>query len=151
LADIPASRSRRDEPVSTTWTKVSIAANRSIVIPTGNKHYGIEPSAAATLYGSLLASTSCAHGIPPLRESPEKPMSLQARLNAFKTDFEAGKPPYSVPRSEIDTMHRAPEELTASGAAALARKAGDVAASIVLNDPDGRAVSSAGLLALGGW
>jgi len=34
-------------------------------------------------------------------------MSLQAKLDAFKADFEAGKPPYSVPRSVIETMHRA--------------------------------------------
>jgi hypothetical protein len=27
-------------------------------------------------------------------------MSLQAKLDAFKADFEAGKPPYSVPRSK---------------------------------------------------
>jgi hypothetical protein len=32
-------------------------------------------------------------------------MSLQAKLDAFKADFEAGKPPYRVPRSAIDTMH----------------------------------------------
>jgi hypothetical protein len=25
-------------------------------------------------------------------------MSLQAKLDAFKADFEAGRPPYSVPR-----------------------------------------------------
>jgi hypothetical protein len=35
-------------------------------------------------------------------------MSLQAKLDAFKADFEAGKPPYSVPRSVIETMHRVP-------------------------------------------
>jgi len=44
-------------------------------------------------------------------------MSLQAKLDAFKADFEAGKPPYSVSRSVIDTMHRATDELIASGAA----------------------------------
>jgi hypothetical protein len=33
-------------------------------------------------------------------------MTLQAKLDAFKADFEAGKPPYSVSRSVIDTMHR---------------------------------------------
>jgi len=38
-------------------------------------------------------------------------MSLQAKLDAFKADFEAGKPPYSVPRSVIETMHRATAEL----------------------------------------
>lgn len=34
-------------------------------------------------------------------------MSLQARLDAFKADFEAGEPPYNVPRSVIETMHHA--------------------------------------------
>ena len=36
-------------------------------------------------------------------------MSLQVKLDAFKADFEAGKPPYSVPHSVIETMHRATE------------------------------------------
>lgn len=76
-------------------------------------------------------------------------MSLQARLDAFKADFEAGKPPYSVPHSVIETMHRATEELIASGAAARALKAGDKAPTFVLEDPDGADVSSAELLAKG--
>ncbi|HUC16789.1 MAG TPA: peroxiredoxin-like family protein [Acetobacteraceae bacterium] len=76
-------------------------------------------------------------------------MSLQARLDAFKADFEAGKPPYSVPRSVIDTMHRATDELIASGAAAKALKAGDIAPAFALKDPDGKEVSSAALLAEG--
>ena len=76
-------------------------------------------------------------------------MSLQARLDAFKADFEAGKPPYSVPRSVIETMHRATEGLIASGAAAKALKAGATAPSFVLQDPDGNMVSSAELLARG--
>jgi peroxiredoxin len=76
-------------------------------------------------------------------------MSLQERLNAFKADFEAGKPPYSVPRTVVDTMHRATEELIASGAAGRAMKAGDLAPRFVLNDPDGKPVSAADLLAEG--
>jgi hypothetical protein len=44
-------------------------------------------------------------------------MSVQARLDALKADFEAGKPPYNVPRSVIGTMHRAAADLVASGAA----------------------------------
>lgn len=50
-------------------------------------------------------------------------MSLQAKLDAFKADFEAGKPPYSVPRSVIETMQLATAELAASGAASRAKKA----------------------------
>jgi len=76
-------------------------------------------------------------------------MTLQDKLDAFKTGFEAGKPPYSVPSSVIATMHRATAELIASGAAARALKAGDKAPAFTLNDPDGQPVSSADLLAEG--
>jgi peroxiredoxin len=76
-------------------------------------------------------------------------MSLQAKLDAFKVDFEAGKPPYSVPRSVIETMHRATAELIASGAASRAKKVGDKAPSFSLKDPEGNIVSSAELLKKG--
>src|SRR5260221_12238772 len=76
-------------------------------------------------------------------------MSLQAKLDAFKTDFEAGKPPYRVPRSVIETMHRATAELIASGAAQRAKKAGDVAPSFSLSDSEDNIVSSAELLKKG--
>ena len=76
-------------------------------------------------------------------------MTLQAQLDAFKTDFEAGKPPYNVPPSVIETMHRATAELIASGAAGRALKAGDRAPAFMLDDPDGKPVSSAKLLAQG--
>ena len=76
-------------------------------------------------------------------------MTLQAKLDAFKADFEAGKPPYNVPYSVIETMHRATAELVASGVAARALKAGGKAPDFTLADPDGRPVSSADLLARG--
>jgi peroxiredoxin len=76
-------------------------------------------------------------------------MSLQAKLDAFKADFEAGKPPYSVPRSVIETMHRATAELIASGAAQGALKAGDKIPSFVLKDTDGKSISSSELLSQG--
>jgi len=76
-------------------------------------------------------------------------MNLQDKLDAFKADFEAGKPPYSVPRSVIDTMHHATAELIASGAAEHALKAGDLAPVFILNDPDGKPVSSTELLQRG--
>jgi len=76
-------------------------------------------------------------------------MTLQAKLDAFKADFEAGKPPYNVPTSVIETMHRATAELIASGAATRALKAGDKAPAFTLNDPEGQPVSSAELLAKG--
>ncbi|MHC1481297.1 peroxiredoxin-like family protein [Frateuria aurantia] len=76
-------------------------------------------------------------------------MSLQDKLDAFKADFEAGKPPYNVPRSVIETMHRATAELLASGAAQKALKAGDKAPAFTLNDPEGKPVSSTDLLRKG--
>jgi peroxiredoxin len=76
-------------------------------------------------------------------------MSLQVKLDAFKADFEAGKPPYSVPHSTIETMHRATAELIASGAAQRAKKAGDVAPSFSLKDPEGNIVTSDELLKKG--
>jgi len=76
-------------------------------------------------------------------------MTLQAKLDAFKADFEAGKPPYNVPPAVIETMHRATADLIASGAAARALKAGDKAPAFALRDPDGETVSSAELLARG--
>ncbi len=76
-------------------------------------------------------------------------MSLQATLDAFKADYEAGKPPYNVNASVIETMHRATAELIASGAASRALKAGDKAPTFTLNDPEGKAVSSTELLSQG--
>lgn len=76
-------------------------------------------------------------------------MTLQSKLDAFKVDFEAGRPPYNVPPAVIETMHRATAELVVSGAAARALKAGDRMPSFTLPDHEGRPVSSSGLLARG--
>src|SRR5260370_1108910 len=76
-------------------------------------------------------------------------MSLQAKLDVFKADFDAGKPPSSVPQAVMETMHRATTELIASGAASRARKAGDIAPSFSLKDPEGNVVSSNELLKKG--
>ena len=76
-------------------------------------------------------------------------MSLQAKLDAFKADFEAGRPPYSVPRSVIETMHRATAALKASGLAERAIDVGDAAPAFTLADADGTPVRSAALLAQG--
>lgn len=76
-------------------------------------------------------------------------MTLQARLDAFKIDFEAGKPPFNVPPAVIEIMHRATNELIESGAAARALKAGDKAPLFTLNDSQGYPVSSAELLLQG--
>lgn len=76
-------------------------------------------------------------------------MALQDRLDAFKANFESGKPPYNAPREVIETMHRATAELIASGQAGRAKRVGDVAPAFTLDDPDGHKVSSRDLLARG--
>jgi peroxiredoxin len=76
-------------------------------------------------------------------------MSLQAKLDAFKADFEAEKPPYKVSRSVIEIMHRATDELIASGAVQRALKVGDKAPSFALMDAQGNTVNSADLLKRG--
>jgi uncharacterized peroxidase-related enzyme len=73
-------------------------------------------------------------------------MTLKAKLDAFKADFEAGKPPYKVPYTVIETMHRATAELRASGLAERALKVGDKAPDFTLTDQEGNSVSSAALL-----
>jgi peroxiredoxin len=76
-------------------------------------------------------------------------MSLQAKLDAFKADFEAGKPPYNVPPSVIETMHRATAELIQSGAAQRAKRAGDIAPFFSLRDAESNVINSADLLKRG--
>jgi peroxiredoxin len=76
-------------------------------------------------------------------------VSLQARLDAFKADFRAGRPPYNVPPSVIETMDRATNELIASGTARHALKAGDSAPAFALADRGGKIVASRDLLARG--
>jgi peroxiredoxin len=75
--------------------------------------------------------------------------TLKSKLDAFKADFEAGKPPYNVPYSVIETMHRATAELKASGLAGKALKVGDKAPEFTLKDAEGNIVSSAELLKKG--
>jgi peroxiredoxin len=76
-------------------------------------------------------------------------MTLQAKLDAFKADFKAGKPPYNAPADIHPIMERATAELIASGAANKALKVGDKAPLFNLKDPDGHPVSSIDLLAKG--
>ncbi len=76
-------------------------------------------------------------------------MSLQDQLDAFRANFESGGPPWNAPAWIHEPMHRATEELIASGAAAKALKPGDRAPAFILDDPDGNPVSSADLLAAG--
>jgi hypothetical protein len=76
-------------------------------------------------------------------------MTLQQKLDEFKAKFESGGPPYNAPKSTIETMHRATEELRRSGLAEHAMKTGDRAPAFTLNSQDGNPISSAGLLAKG--
>ncbi len=76
-------------------------------------------------------------------------MPLQARLDAFKADFRAGKPPYNAPAEIHPIMERATAELIASGAARRALKVGDTVPAFKLNDAEGRPVPSTDLLAQG--
>lgn len=76
-------------------------------------------------------------------------MSLQARLDAFKADFESGKPPFQMKREQIEVMHRATAALKASGAMERAKKVGDRAPAFRLQDADGATVSSEQLLERG--
>jgi peroxiredoxin len=79
----------------------------------------------------------------------ENAMSLQDRLDAFKADFEHGKLPFKPLAQQLEAMHRATAELIVSGQAGRALKAGDKAPDFVLNDPDGKPVSSRDLLTKG--
>lgn len=76
-------------------------------------------------------------------------MSLQDKLDAFKADFKAGKPPYNAPAEIHPIMERATAELIATGQASRAVKAGDRAPNFSLEDQEGNEVSLAGLLEKG--
>lgn len=76
-------------------------------------------------------------------------MALQDRLDAFKKNFEAGGPPYNVPYWVHEPMHRATDQLIASGAADRALKAGSRAPDFKLKDATGVEVTSRTLLARG--
>lgn len=76
-------------------------------------------------------------------------MTLQDKLDAFKADFKSGKAPYFAPPEIHPIMQRATAELIASGQAGRALKAGDRAPTFTLNDPEGKPVSSADMLAQG--
>lgn len=76
-------------------------------------------------------------------------MTLQEKLDSFKADFSAGKPPYNVPAHSYAQMEKATQELIDSGAAEHALTVGDRAPEFTLNDCTGEPVSSTALLAQG--
>ena len=71
-------------------------------------------------------------------------MSLKAELKALQTRLEAGRP-----ADVVATMHRAVEELRASGAADRALKVGDRAPAFVLLNAAEQLIDSRALLAKG--
>jgi peroxiredoxin len=75
--------------------------------------------------------------------------SLQAKLDAFRAALESGKPPYCVPYSVVEAMHRATAELKASGRVKRAMKVGDRAPAFRLKDSESNVVSSSELLEAG--
>jgi peroxiredoxin len=72
-------------------------------------------------------------------------LPLQGKLDALRTEFETKIAPPPV----VEVLHRAINELIASGATAKALKAGDTAPEFTLPDADGKPVSSKELLAKG--
>jgi hypothetical protein len=76
-------------------------------------------------------------------------MTLQQELDDFRAQFESGGPPRNAPKSTIEVLHRATEELRKSGLAERALRNGDLAPTFILNSQDGNSISSAELLAQG--
>lgn len=72
-------------------------------------------------------------------------LSLQGKLDALRTEFEANLAPPPV----VAALHRATDDLIASGAADRALKVGDLAPTFTLLDAEGKPVSTAALLAHG--
>lgn len=72
-------------------------------------------------------------------------LPLQGKLDALKLEFETNL----APPAAVAALHRATDELVASGAQNRALKAGDVAPAFTLPDPEGNPVSSMALLANG--
>jgi peroxiredoxin len=72
-------------------------------------------------------------------------LPLQGKLDALKFEFEKNL----VPPAVVEILHRATDELIASGAQNRALRAGAVAPEFTLPDPEGNPVSSRALLARG--
>ena len=75
--------------------------------------------------------------------------NLQQKLDEFKKAFESGAPPYNAPHEAIETMHRATDELKASGIEARALTVGDRAPNFALFNQEHIEVASADLLSKG--
>jgi hypothetical protein len=76
-------------------------------------------------------------------------MTLEQKMDGFKSQFESGGPPYKAPKAVIEVFHRATEDLRRSGLAERALKTGERAPAFTLNNQDRNSISSAELLAKG--
>lgn len=75
--------------------------------------------------------------------------TLPERLAKLKSEIEAGAPPYNFTKEINDTMHRATDELFATGQHTRAKKKGDQAPFFTLVDPDNNPVLLKDMLAKG--
>jgi hypothetical protein len=76
-------------------------------------------------------------------------MSLQEKLREFKTQFESGAPPFNVSPEVVATLHRAADEIRASGILERVLKIGDRAPDFSLPNAQSVTVSSHELLTRG--
>ena len=79
-----------------------------------------------------------------LASTAQSDVPLQDKLDALKAKFEGSASP-----GVVEVLHRATDELIASGAQNRALKAGDIAPAFTLPDADGNLISSKTLLARG--
>jgi hypothetical protein len=82
-------------------------------------------------------------------KAPKAMSNLQDRLDKFKKTFESGASPYNASREAVETMHRATDELKASGVEARALKVGDRVPGFTLFNQNHAQVASADLLRKG--
>ncbi|MCW5802007.1 MAG: AhpC/TSA family protein [Deltaproteobacteria bacterium] len=76
-------------------------------------------------------------------------MTLQDKLDEFRTKFESGQLPFKPTPEQLEIMKRATKELIDSGLAKRALKVGDTAPDFALEDADGNVVRLEELLARG--
>jgi len=76
-------------------------------------------------------------------------MSLQEKLNKFRKDFESGGPPLNVSPDIIASIHKATDELRASGIIERILKPDDKAPEFSMPNANGEIIHSKDLLAKG--
>ena len=76
-------------------------------------------------------------------------MSLQEKLNKFREDFESGGPPLNVSPDIIASIHKATDELRASGIIERILKPDDKAPEFSMPNANGEIIHSKDLLAKG--